>query len=185
MTEVAFHKIFVRLACVRHAASVRPEPGSNSLKIVFLRLSVKIILRAQSLIYDTSYRYLFPCFVSEIWIWFVLSVLKFLSRFLFFRCLIFKVRIAPKSCSISSPAFALAERSYIIPNHFAFVNTFFKTFFNFSTLPRVYHYTYTFYSALHLILWFFTIFSLFFCFTYTKISSLFFTKSRFGLLYSF
>ena len=24
----------VRLACVRHAASVRPEPGSNSLKIV-------------------------------------------------------------------------------------------------------------------------------------------------------
>ena len=25
---------FVRLACVRHAASVRPEPGSNSLKIV-------------------------------------------------------------------------------------------------------------------------------------------------------
>ena len=27
----------VRLACVRHAASVRPEPGSNSLKIVFNR----------------------------------------------------------------------------------------------------------------------------------------------------
>ena len=26
----------VRLACVRHAASVRPEPGSNSLKMVFL-----------------------------------------------------------------------------------------------------------------------------------------------------
>ena len=25
----------VRLACVRHAASVHPEPGSNSLKIVF------------------------------------------------------------------------------------------------------------------------------------------------------
>ena len=25
-------KCFVRLACVRHAASVRPEPGSNSLK---------------------------------------------------------------------------------------------------------------------------------------------------------
>ena len=29
--------ISVRLACVRHAASVRPEPGSNSLKIVFNR----------------------------------------------------------------------------------------------------------------------------------------------------
>ena len=36
----------VRLACVRHAASVRPEPGSNSLKIVLKRRSVLIILRA-------------------------------------------------------------------------------------------------------------------------------------------
>ena len=26
---------FVRLACVRHAASVRPEPGSNS-RLIFL-----------------------------------------------------------------------------------------------------------------------------------------------------
>ena len=25
------HQILVRLACVKHAASVRPEPGSNSL----------------------------------------------------------------------------------------------------------------------------------------------------------
>ena len=41
LTEVAFRKNFVRLACVRHAASVRPEPGSNSLKIVFNRLSDK------------------------------------------------------------------------------------------------------------------------------------------------
>ena len=27
----------VRLACVRHAASVRPEPGSNSQKVFFLK----------------------------------------------------------------------------------------------------------------------------------------------------
>ena len=26
-------KIYVRLACVKHTASVHPEPGSNSLKI--------------------------------------------------------------------------------------------------------------------------------------------------------
>ena len=32
----------VRLACVRHAASVRPEPGSNSQKIVSKRRSVQI-----------------------------------------------------------------------------------------------------------------------------------------------
>ena len=31
----------VRLACVRHAASVRPEPGSNSLKIVSKQLPKK------------------------------------------------------------------------------------------------------------------------------------------------
>ena len=28
------HNFIVRLACVRHAASVHPEPGSNSLKIL-------------------------------------------------------------------------------------------------------------------------------------------------------
>ena len=31
-SEEISSKCFVRLACVRHAASVRPEPGSNSLK---------------------------------------------------------------------------------------------------------------------------------------------------------
>ena len=34
------HGFTVRLACVKHAASVRPEPGSNSLKIVFKHISV-------------------------------------------------------------------------------------------------------------------------------------------------
>ena len=33
----------VRLACVRHAASVRPEPGSNSLKFVSQHFRVKIL----------------------------------------------------------------------------------------------------------------------------------------------
>ena len=30
--RIAFHKFLVRLACVKHAASVHPEPGSNSHK---------------------------------------------------------------------------------------------------------------------------------------------------------
>ena len=30
LEEVNFFSILVRLACVKHAASVRPEPGSNS-----------------------------------------------------------------------------------------------------------------------------------------------------------
>ena len=33
-TEVICPKCFVRLACVKHAASVHPEPGSNSLVMV-------------------------------------------------------------------------------------------------------------------------------------------------------
>ena len=36
----SFHKNHVRLACVKHAASVRPEPGSNSLlKVRLLSLT--------------------------------------------------------------------------------------------------------------------------------------------------
>ena len=34
------HNFIVRLACVKHAASVRPEPGSNSLKIISKHISV-------------------------------------------------------------------------------------------------------------------------------------------------
>ena len=37
-------KCFVRLACVRHAASVHPEPGSNSHIKVFLRSSQNLWL---------------------------------------------------------------------------------------------------------------------------------------------
>ena len=41
-------KTLVRLACIRHTASVHPEPGSNSLKIslsFFLRISYRILLQ--------------------------------------------------------------------------------------------------------------------------------------------
>ena len=34
--EGIIERLLVRLACVRHAASVRPEPGSNSRSIVIL-----------------------------------------------------------------------------------------------------------------------------------------------------
>ena len=153
---------FVRLACVRHAASVRPEPGSNSLKIVFYAFALKSFLELNrsftilAIVIFSLFRFRNLDLVRTF-------VLKFLSRFLFFRCLIFKVRIAPKSCSISSPAFLSRERSYIIPNHSTFVNTFFKLFSTSPTRPRVYHYTYTFYSLTHFILWFFTIHPSCFC----------------------
>ena len=44
----------VRLACVRHAASVRPEPGSNSLKIVSKQLPKKPLKSFSELLALTS-----------------------------------------------------------------------------------------------------------------------------------
>ena len=81
----------VRLACVKHAASVRPEPGSNSLKIIskhpqvfkpFLELnrsfrhSLTFLFRFRNLCKSTF------CFRKT---------LEIFSGFLFHRCLIFKV----------------------------------------------------------------------------------------------
>ena len=46
---------FVRLACVRHAASVRPEPGSNSLKYcINTSFDVPTYFRVYRLIFDTD-----------------------------------------------------------------------------------------------------------------------------------
>ena len=42
---------FVRLACVRHAASVRPEPGSNSRLIFLLKITHSIIFCLSLLFY--------------------------------------------------------------------------------------------------------------------------------------
>ena len=39
-TEVIRSKCFVRLACVKHAASVHPEPGSNSLNKCLLQVKI-------------------------------------------------------------------------------------------------------------------------------------------------
>ena len=53
---------FVRLACVRHAASVRPEPGSNSLKYcIKTHLCASTYFRAQSLFSILTYHFFFRC----------------------------------------------------------------------------------------------------------------------------
>ena len=46
--EGIFKRLLVRLACVRHAASVRPEPGSNSRSIVISKPVGSHILFAHS-----------------------------------------------------------------------------------------------------------------------------------------
>ena len=77
---------FVRLACVRHAASVHPEPGSNSLKFVSYPLSG--YNQFQSLfcsILPRNFRFpeLLFCVFSD----------ANLRVPCFFRCLIFKVLV--------------------------------------------------------------------------------------------
>ena len=54
-----FHKNHVRLACVKHAASVRPEPGSNSLfKVRLLSLTFLHLNYCFSLYSQSSYHYM-------------------------------------------------------------------------------------------------------------------------------
>ena len=57
---------FVRLACVRHAASVRPEPGSNSLKYcIKTHLCASTYFRAQSLFSILTYHFFFRCILCS------------------------------------------------------------------------------------------------------------------------
>ena len=56
---------FVRLACVRHAASVRPEPGSNSLKYcINTDLSVSTYFRALFAHSILTYHFFFHRFLG-------------------------------------------------------------------------------------------------------------------------
>ena len=94
----------VRLACVRHAASVRPEPGSNSLKSVYIRASLAHInLRALSAHYFALCAFGSLRSVST---FFSKNLLKKISGS-FSRCLIFKVLTAP----------AFRERLIILLHH--------------------------------------------------------------------
>ena len=85
MTEVAFLKNSVRLACVRHAASVHPEPGSNSLKFVSYPPKRLQSISELVLLFTLPRNFRFPellcCVFSD----------ANLRVPCFFRCLIFKV----------------------------------------------------------------------------------------------
>ena len=99
-----------RLACVRHAASVHPEPGSNS-----------------QIMYSRAFGSLFTRF-------FQLSVELNLARL----CLLQAPAGACLTVQFSrSAALSSARRFAILSSYFAFVNTFLKAFFQvFSLLFR-------------------------------------------------
>ena len=131
---------FVRLACVRHAASVRPEPGSNSLKYcINTAFAVSTYLRAQSLNFDTDVSFFFHCEICISSFRNYCSVRVLLTSknlgFLFHRCLIFKVHVLPGLDR------GLPRDSFdILAHHPSFVNPFFKLFLPFFRpfLPFVY-----------------------------------------------
>ena len=118
---------FVRLACVRHAASVRPEPGSNSLKYcINTGLPVSTYFRA--LFAHFRYWRIFSFFRR------FLSFRNYCVRvlltsknlgFLFHRCLIFKVhrRLFRNSFAI------LAQHPLFVKRFYQILSFFFVFFF--------------------------------------------------------
>ena len=105
----------VRLACVRHAASVRPEPGSNSLKNCIqspFGLQTKL---------DKLEPAIFTCLK-------ILSNSNKISGFLVFLVL-FNLQSASRALSSIGPFSTRSlERLYRIPPRAAFVNGFFEIF---------------------------------------------------------
>ena len=103
---------FVRLECVKHAASVHPEPGSNSLNIVFIhRSSLRCLNRIQSF-FLSFFLLLVLCVQSSL-----------LTRFLVF----FVVVLFSKTVSLPP----LDDSFVILSHHLPIVNPLFQSFFNF------------------------------------------------------
>ena len=128
MTEVAFLKNSVRLACVRHAASVHPEPGSNSLKFVSYPPKRLQSISELVLLFTLPRNFRFPellcCVFSD----------ANLRVPCFFRCLIFKVLGTFLSVRLSLSFDPSLKCSTILPLPAPFVNTFFQLFWSFFQL---------------------------------------------------
>ena len=112
----------VRLACVRHAASVRPEPGSNSLLNPLYQITapksnylISFFNAYASLNYLCFQKYVFfipvrfsPHFSSK-------KSLRFLTSFCSYYCSIFKVLLFSNSLSI------LSQGLYFVKHFFRFI----------------------------------------------------------------
>ena len=113
------HPIPVRLECVMHAASVYPEPGSNSFLIVlyhsFRNVTIEFVCSA------------YFCTICKVCSSFLK---KEFSRTLFV-CLVV-VQFSMSALTFQPRAFALASSGFASIHHlFPFVNTFFQVFSSF------------------------------------------------------
>ena len=105
--------VTVRLECVKHAASVHPEPGSNSLKNGILNSLFRVNLKSFSELFFLSFFY-FSTLCSKL-----LTRIFFV---LFVCCSIFKDRFAP-----------LVSSAHVVYHNYPTLSTlFFKKFHLFS-----------------------------------------------------
>ena len=118
-----FHLNSVRLACVRHAASVHPEPGSNShvksLILCFLKINVNFVCFLKKLT---------RLCLSVFWIIQILNVsIRFVhcwTKFIwnFQGCFIIKLSMFVFACCL------FCDSLYILTHLFSFVKHFFYFF---------------------------------------------------------
>ena len=135
-------KCFVRLACVKHAASVHPEPGSNShvkklisvklnLANLFIQVANKFAtVRSSS---NNSASRLFSSLSHKFWIYCFKGLQFSLKRSDWFSKS-FKV----SHCSVINVLCLLSYNSlFILSNHCSFVKHFFELCFKFSVLRQL------------------------------------------------
>ena len=58
-SPLIFRRRFVRLACIRHAASVHPEPGSNSPLSFYLSQTISCLFSSSFFLFDVCSLILF------------------------------------------------------------------------------------------------------------------------------
>ena len=97
------HLIPVRLECVMHAASVYPEPGSNSLKKLFHLYLVQTFISLELNLFALLTSFLGYHYPFSDSVYSLLGIVRVNSLYLcllkhnlVFRCSIFKVQVAPR-----------------------------------------------------------------------------------------
>ena len=137
--------VFVRLACVRHAASVHPEPGSNSQNnsLKALGLFVSLWQQNEAVLHSiryTSRRYLFDNSWSfsesfSLGRWIITFHLPLKEPSGLHCCLFVMVRRALKIISFCGALIILTSPYLIVNNFFAKITVFFNCLKSCGLLP--------------------------------------------------
>ena len=125
----------VRLACVRHAASVRPEPGSNSRsKLYLVNLSSPNTILAHSNSSSLINSFHADSVKAFACVFRILSIKEFLKVIVTLLNSVQELTLFIFQCAINSllgnnKLSTIIDSLFILTHHFVFVNTFFSFFF--------------------------------------------------------